>query len=243
VIVAAVATLGFWTYQLVWSTPESLSAVTIESASNLAAVKEEAQRQAKAAGDAEAKLNAAEAEQQRLKEQLERQAKAASDADSKRKAAETDQQRLRDEVERQTKAAVDLGAKLKTAEAEQQRLKDEVERQRRAASLTDKSAPLPATQPAPTGTARLFKLKTGQEATGDHHSWASATTVDSCERNCVQSSTCDIFTLNSSSGLCFLYSRAGFKGLRKNANYSSGIRTSVCQLTDQSSQMRLACSD
>src|SRR5262249_54855671 len=52
----------------------------------LAAIKEEEQRQAKAA-DLEAKLKAAEAEQQRLKEEAQRQAKAAADAEAKRRAA------------------------------------------------------------------------------------------------------------------------------------------------------------
>jgi hypothetical protein len=146
VIAAAVATLGFWTYQLVWSTPQSLLAVTSDPTpeaeqQRLAAIKEEAQRQAKAAAaDAEAKLNAAEAEQQRLKEQLERQAKAASDADSKRKDAEVEQLRLKDEVQRQTKAVADTATKLKAAETDQQSLRvlrDEVQRQTKAASDAD----------------------------------------------------------------------------------------------------------
>src|SRR5262249_5822224 len=68
VIAAAVATVGFWTYQLIWSAPQTLPAVTSESGleveQRLAAIKEEAQRQTKATADAEEKLKAAEAEQQ-----------------------------------------------------------------------------------------------------------------------------------------------------------------------------------
>jgi PAN domain-containing protein len=91
VIAAAVATLGFWTYQLIWSAPQPLLAVTSDSTpeaeqQRLAAI-EEAQRQAKAAGDAEAKPKAAEAEQQRLKDDVQRQTQAATDADAKRRAA------------------------------------------------------------------------------------------------------------------------------------------------------------
>jgi chromosome segregation ATPase len=102
VIAAAVATLGFWTYQLIWSTPQSLSAVTIESTPKLAAIKEEAQHQI---ADAEAKLNAAEAEQQRLKKEVERQAKAAADDETKRRGAEAEQQRLAAALSQSTPAA------------------------------------------------------------------------------------------------------------------------------------------
>jgi hypothetical protein len=78
VIAAAVATAGFWTYQLIWSTPESLSAVTSEAPL-------EAKRQA--AADAEAKLKAAEAEQQRLRDEVQRLTNAAANADAKSRAA------------------------------------------------------------------------------------------------------------------------------------------------------------
>jgi len=64
----------------------------------------------------------AQAEQQRLKEEVQRQAKAAADAEEKRKAAEVEQQRLKEEVQRQARVAADVEAKLKAAEAEQQRL-------------------------------------------------------------------------------------------------------------------------
>jgi len=77
---------------------------------------------ANAAADAEAKLKAAEAEQQRLKEEVQRQTKAAADAEAKRKTAEAEQQRLKEEVQHQMKAAADAEAKRKAAEAEQQRL-------------------------------------------------------------------------------------------------------------------------
>jgi hypothetical protein len=53
----------------------------------LAAIKEAEQLQGKAA-DAEAKLQAAEAEQQGLKKEVQRQSTLAADADAKRKAAE-----------------------------------------------------------------------------------------------------------------------------------------------------------
>jgi hypothetical protein len=64
----------------------------------------------------------ADAEQQRLKDEVERQAKVAADAEEKLKAAEAEQQRLRDEVERQAKAAAEAEAKQKAAQVEQQRL-------------------------------------------------------------------------------------------------------------------------
>jgi membrane protein involved in colicin uptake len=99
-----------------WNHPSDVSGLGARKAQRLpvcpprkwAAIKEEAQRQAKAAADAEAKLNAAEAEQQRLRDEVQRQTKAAADADAKSKAAEAEQQR-------QAKAAADAEAKLKAA--------------------------------------------------------------------------------------------------------------------------------
>jgi uncharacterized protein YhaN len=82
-IAAAVATVGFWTYQLIWSASQ-----TKEAERELAAIKEEVQRQAKAATEADSKRKTAEAEQQRLKDEVQRQTKAAADADARRKAAE-----------------------------------------------------------------------------------------------------------------------------------------------------------
>src|SRR5262249_34495673 len=73
VLAAALATIGFWTYHLVWPAPQP--------------------SQAKIA-DLEAKVTSAEAEQQRLKDDVQRQTKAAADADAKRKLAEAEQQRL-----------------------------------------------------------------------------------------------------------------------------------------------------
>src|SRR3984893_1647116 len=147
VIAAAVATLGFWSYQLIWSAPPPLLAVTTDSTpeveqQRLAAIKEAEQLQSKAA-DAEAKLQAAEAEQLRLKEEVQRQAKLAADADSNRKAAEAEQQRLKEEVQRQTKLATDTETKRKAAEAEQQRLKEEAQRQAKLAADADSKRKAP----------------------------------------------------------------------------------------------------
>jgi TIR domain/PDZ domain len=112
VIAAAVATVGIWTYQLIWPAPQPVPAVISESMAEaereLAAIKEEGHRQAKAAADAEAKREAAEAEQQRLKDEVQRQTKAAAEADSKRETAEAEQQQLKErlinELQRQAKA-------------------------------------------------------------------------------------------------------------------------------------------
>src|SRR5262249_13931760 len=111
VIVAAVATVGFWTYQLIWSAPRPLPAVEAKlKAAEIEQqrLQEEVQGQAKAAAELQTKLQAAQAAQQQ-------QARAVADADSKRKAAEAEQQRL-------AKAATDADAKRGAAEAEQQRL-------------------------------------------------------------------------------------------------------------------------
>jgi hypothetical protein len=237
VIAAALMTLGFWTYQVMWSAPETLSPTSEAATESLAAIKEEAQRQAKAAADAEAKLNAAQTEQQQLKEEVQRQtktladaetrlktaeaeqqrqAKAAVDADSKRKAAENEQQRLRDEVQRQTKAATDADAKRRLAEAEQQRLKEEVQRQAKAAAPPASSA---------IQSSGLFTIRNNSEATitkgADWFSSAAGTSIRECEATCAQSPTCKIFTYNKKYRHCYMYSNATFA---PNENYDSGVR-------------------
>jgi hypothetical protein len=235
VIAVAVATLGFWTYHLIGSAPEILSPSSDAATESLAAIQEEAQRQAKAATDAEAKLNDAEAEQQRLKGEVERQTKAASDVETKLKAAEAEQQR-------QAKAATDAEAKLNDAEAEQQRLKGEVERLTKSAAdaearrktaeeqlksnLAVQGAP-PATPP--TGTTGRFTIRTNTEATMADDAEGSVQTVTSigdCEAWCGRSrlkrgGICNIFTYHKNSGRCYMYSKATFK---PNQDYESGIR-------------------
>jgi HAMP domain-containing protein len=93
VIAAAVATVGFWTYQLVWSAPQPLPAVAIHSTP-----------EAKTA-ELEAKLTSAETEQQRLRDEVGRQTKAFADADAKRRTAEAEQQRLTAALSQSTPAA------------------------------------------------------------------------------------------------------------------------------------------
>jgi hypothetical protein len=229
-----VATLGFWTYQLVWSTPQSLLAVTSDPTpeaeqQRLAAIKEEAQRQAKAAAaDAEAKLNAAEAEQQRLKEQLERQAKAASDADSKRKDAEAEQQRLKVEVQRQTTAAADADAKRRGAEAEQQRLSEEL-RKVRAEAATKQVA-----LPQATSTVMLPSFESRPNMEGVDKMPAGSdrgSTVQACQEKCTQSSKCQAFTFNKTSKFCFWYDL--MPTFRSNMNYDSGVRQSAALPANQ----------
>jgi chromosome segregation ATPase len=211
VIAAAVATLGFWTYQLIWSAPQPLMAVTSDSTpeAEQQRLKEEVQRQAEATAYVETKLKAAEAE-------LQRQAEAAGDADAKRKAAEAEQQRLRDEVQRQTKAAADADAKRRAAEAEQQRL---------AAALS---------QSSPAATNKLFEIRRDMEAKAATRDVnyrldlrpALVRSMDECEQKCTQSATCNAFTLSKTAFVtgerqCYLYSDAE---LVPNSNFDSGVR-------------------
>jgi hypothetical protein len=212
VIAAAVATLGFWTYQLIWPSPQPPPAVASDSTPDLEAklnaaeaeqqrLTEEVQRQAKAAAETQTKLQAAQTEQQNL-------AKAATDADTKRRAAEAEQQRLRDEVQRQTKAAADADAKRRAAEAEQQRL---------AAALS---------QSIPAATNRRFEIKLNMEALGtrrdvSHINPVWVRSMDECEQKCTQSANCKFFTLQRSELKCYLYSDAQFV---PNSNFDSGIR-------------------
>jgi hypothetical protein len=244
IIAAAVATAGFWTYQLIWSGPETVSADT-------AAIREEAQRQAQAAADAEAKLTAAEAEQQRLNEAVQRQAKTAADSDAKLKASQTEQQRLKDEVQRQIKAVADADSTRKTAEAEQQRLKDEVQRLTKAAAdveaklksseaeqqrLRDEVQRLtkpkgaqefsgflaghPADSPA--SSTALFTIRTNTSAMGyQPHEQSFARSIGDCEQKCAQTATCKIFSYGKGSGICYTYSRAN---LVPNESFDSGVR-------------------
>jgi hypothetical protein len=135
IIAAAVATVGFWTYQLIWPAPQPSSAIILPMT--------EADRQrlnevfqAKVA-DFEAKLRAAAAEQQRLRDDLQRQTKAAEDAEEKLKAAEAEQQRFKEELQRQTKAAADAEYKRKAAAEAEAKRKAEDERQRMAGSRAE----------------------------------------------------------------------------------------------------------
>src|SRR6516164_1368058 len=68
VLAGAVATIGFWTYQLIWSAPQSPPAVASDSMpeAEQQRLRDEVQRQTKATADAEKRLKAAEVEQQRL---------------------------------------------------------------------------------------------------------------------------------------------------------------------------------
>jgi TIR domain/PAN domain len=166
VIAAALATIGIWTYQLFWPAPQPLPAIISESTMaaerEQSAIREDQLRQA--AADTQAKLEAAEDEQQRLTNEVQRQIKAAgelqvalqrqgklaTDADAKRKVAEDEQQRLKDQVQRQAKEAAELEAKLQqAAQTEQQRqakavaeaqtkLQSELQNQTKATTEADK---------------------------------------------------------------------------------------------------------
>jgi hypothetical protein len=214
VIAATVATLGFWTYQLIWSGPRSPLAVTSEmpeaERQRLAAIKEEEQRQAKA--DVEAKLKAAEVEQQRLKEEAQRQAKAAADAEAKRKTAEVEQQRLKEEVQRQAKELAAI-----------------------AATKKPDIAVAPSASPAPTSSTGLFTIQANTEASG---SWSTLTVSSytpssraNCEESCAREPSCNAFTYNKDNQRCYRFS--GAFSLAPNTTYESGIRNDQ---TNQNSQ-------
>src|SRR5262245_37795507 len=173
VIAAAVVTAGFWTYQLIWSAPQPLPAVEAKlKAAEIEQqrLQEEVQGQAKAATELQTKLQAAQAAQQQ-------QARAVADADSKRKAAEAEQQRLRDEVQRQTKAAADADAKLKAA--------------------TDWRAGSAAAVLAPAATKGVFEIQSNMEATGRAADYIgdpqTTRSVGECEQRCTQSAGCKVF--------------------------------------------------
>jgi hypothetical protein len=233
VLAAAVATVGFWTYQLFWSMPRPPLAVTSEmpeaERQRLAAIKEEEQRQAKA--DVEAKLKAAEAEQQQLKEEAQRQTKAAADAEVKRKAAEVEQQRLKEEAQRQTKAAADAEAKRKSAEERLAAIL-KFEQGRADAEAATKKPDIklaPATSPAsaqsPTG---LFAIKADTEASGNPGPAAdlpltSFSSRAACEQSCAEMPSCNAFTYKKSDGTCFRYSSAS--SFNPNKMWDSGVRT------------------
>jgi hypothetical protein len=240
VIAAAVATAGFWTYQLIWSSPQSLSAGTSESAqeteqktADLEAklktaeaeqqrLKDETQRQTKAAVDADARRKAAEAEQQR-------QAKAAADAETKLKAAEAEQGRLKEQVQLQVKAATDADARRKSAEADQERLKAEVQRLKAASPASPASVPSLAggyREPAASSTG-LFTIKPNTEAIGRPGAMGdylrSISSTAACEESCARGAFCKVFAYDISTGVCYRYSdsRADFA---PNEKFDSGIR-------------------
>jgi len=206
-------------------------------------LKQQVERQARVAADAETKRKAAEAEQQRLKEEVERQVRVAADAESKLKAAEAEQQRLtgiKEEAQRQAQAAADAEAKRKAAEAEQQRLKDEqqrlakaaadVETKRKAAEaeqqrLATVKAEEDRKAAAPTDTAAQFTIKSDTAASGYPANIESAArSAKECELLCARSATCKIFTFDNKALRCYVYSRAEDITYWPNRNYIAGTR-------------------
>jgi hypothetical protein len=247
VIAAAVATLGFWTYQLIWSSPQKPPAVTSDS---------EQQRLAAVRADFEEKLNAAGAEQQRLKDEVQgltkaaanaetklsaaeaeqaRQAKAATDADTKRKAAEAEQLRLKEEVQRQTRALADAEAKRKAAEAQQQRLQEEVQRQaklatdaetKRKAAEGEQQRLKEEVQRQANATAKgPFTIKANTEAVNPapsiYYTYYIGNSRAACEEICTRDISCKIFSFDKKNGMCYRYNQADFKS---NEQFDTGIR-------------------
>jgi TIR domain/PAN domain len=243
VIAAAVATVGFWTYQLIWSAPQPLLAITSDSTADAETklkaaeieqqrLQEEVQGQAKAATELQTKLQAAQAEQQQ-------QARAVVDADSKRKAAEAEQQRLKEEVQRQTRAAADADAKLKAAlteqqrlakaatdadakrgaaEAEQQRLAEELRKRVEAAATKQEALP----QATSTVMAASFESRPNSVGVDKMPSGSDASgTVEACQERCTQRGTCQAFTFSKNSKLCFLYDLV--PTFRSNPSFDSGV--------------------
>jgi PAN domain-containing protein len=200
VIAAAVATVGIWTYQLIWPAPQPLPAVISNSMSDL-----------------EAKLNAAEVEQQRLTEEVQRQAKAVTEAQTKLQAAQA-------ELQNQAKAATDAEEKRKVAEAEQKRLAEELGKAKAEAT---KQAALPQSAPIVAAPAQ-FDIRPNMEAqpksSRDGQFHGRVVSIDECQQKCVQSATCNAFTLNKATQLCFSYSSPQ---LVPNATYDSGVRQSL----------------
>jgi PAN domain len=219
-------------------------------------LREELQRQTKAAADAEAKREAAEAELRQIKDEVEHQTKAAADAEERLKLAESEQQRLvaiKAEEQRQIKAAADVDAKRRAAEAEQQRLveikaaavrkAEEAEQQRLAALRAEEERKAKAeaeaaarsaalTQPVTTATSALFEIRSKMEGTGPYDAVSLVSSIGACERYCAQSNECQTFSFSKKGGTCFLYSRP--VALQPNEYFDSGLRNSASPPAAQS---------
>jgi chemotaxis protein histidine kinase CheA len=248
VIAAAVATLGFWSYQLIWSVPPPVVAVTSEPTP--------------------------EAEQQRLKEEVQRQAKLAADAEAKRKTAEAEQQRLAAmqaprlgnstglfAVRGDTEAYIASGSDFVDRSNLPSRAECEVSCARlsrckafaynkkslacfmyakadfRPSDAFDSGVRIEQTNPsadikvaAPTSAATQvnstgrFSITENAEAlpTASPQEYASTVTSRAaCEEICTRETSCKIFTYNKSSGLCYRYAQAIF---RSNPTFDSGVR-------------------
>jgi hypothetical protein len=227
VIAAAVATVGFWTYQLIWSAPQPVLATTSDSAADAETklkaaeieqqrLQEEVQGQAKAATELQTKLQAAEAEQQQ-------QARAVADADSKRKAAEAEQQRLKEEVQRQMKAAADADAKLKAALTEQQRLAKAVAdadakrgaaeaEQRRLAEELRKAEAEPGTRAKAEQAEKerlsrtRFSITQATGVRGEEYRIIRQVTSEHCANQCAEDNRCKMFA-HWQNQICYLFNR------------------------------------
>ena len=228
-IAAVVATIGFWTYHLIWSAPPASQQGSVQEAALLPVAvtdevrrkieeaeqfKKEAERQANLAADADTKRQSAE--------------KLAADADSKRKVAEDGQQRLKLEVQRLSTAAADADSKRQAAEklaadADAKRKIVEDEQQRLAAAL--RAARQLQAPSAPAGAKAPFEIKLNMEARGDPRDsyLGSVTSINECQLKCAQSDKCTTFSFNKGNKTCYSYSNAQ---LVPNSTYDSGIRQS-----------------
>jgi cytoskeletal protein RodZ len=212
VIAAAVATVGIWTYQLIWPAPQPLPAVmsgSMEEAEQQR-LKEEVQRQTKAAADADTKRQAAE--------------KAAADADSKRKAAEAEQHGLKEEVQRQAKAVAEVQTRLQAAQTElqiQSKAATDADTTRKVAG-EQQSLTLCRAEDATSLTGPFTKL-CGVQATGAGIATGFQASLDECEQKCAGTYNCRVFTRNKLNGMCYLYNWVDYTS---NSQFDSGERNS-----------------
>jgi PAN domain len=247
-IAAVVATIGFWTYQLIGSAPTVSEPGSVQEAALLPVAvteearrkieeaeqfKKEAERQANLAADADAKRQAAEVQQQRLKDEVQRQTYAAADAEKKRSAAEAEQQRLTGELQRQIKAATDADTKRRDAEADQQRLKVEVQRQTKAAADADTARKAAEAQQERL-TEELRKVRADSASFESRPNFVakdaatvieSTMTVAACQDRCAQRSSCAAFTFGKTKNNCYLYDAV--PRFAPEANFDSGVRQSL----------------
>jgi hypothetical protein len=193
----------------------------------LLTIREQKERQARPAAEAEMKRMKEQAEQQRLAALRadEERTKAAAAAEAKRKAEEAEQQRFANLDSRSLcgqalngpKSGWDQNPYYATHVTEASRRGLTVDSCRR---LVEAAGALPVT----TASNSLFTIRRGVEATGlGIKEVFSSLSIEDCEQKCAQQSTCNVYTYSSriGSGACFLYTRADFK---PNANFDSGIK-------------------
>jgi TIR domain/PAN domain len=207
-IAAAVATVGFWTYQLIWSAPQPRLS-TSEPAST-----QQSTADTKEAASVHQPVPTGTTEPAQQPPPP-----AAKEAAS---VQQPDPTTVAPATPATLPSATDKSVALSQSPTA---AKGSSPNEKFDSGTPTETVPTNPSQPAHTITTGLFTIKPETAASGFPNSHESdARTPDECERVCARSATCKVFTFDKSNLKCLVYSRASDVTTWPNAHYVSGIR-------------------